>query len=45
MMPDGTCENCTEQMSKPGTWCDSHNIIIQETSNALNCIDSNTADP
>jgi len=38
-MVDYTCQNYTQQMSKPGTWCD--NKIIQELSHAFNSIDSN----
>jgi len=39
-MVDDTGQSYTQQMSKPGTWCD--NIIIQAVSNAFNCIDLNT---
>ena len=38
-MVHDTGQNYTQQMSKPGTWCD--NIIILAVSNAFNCIDSN----
>jgi len=38
-MVDDTGQFYTQQMSKPGTWCD--NIIILAVSNAFNCIDSN----